>query len=75
MDPWDANYKTLYPVSSKVPLGLPAKIQKEYEIAVKVRGISANLYGVSMGRVLELVCEDRKAKGDNLFGSSTFSVE
>jgi hypothetical protein len=61
------NYKTLYPVSSKLPLGLPLTIQKEYEAALKVRSISANAYGVLMGRVLELVCEDRTAKGKDLF--------
>jgi len=36
----------------KIPLGLPAGIQKEYEAALKVRGISANAYGVLMGGFL-----------------------
>jgi len=61
------DYKTLYPVSSKLPLGLPITIQKEYEAALKVRSMSANAYGVLMGRVLELVCEDRKANGNDLY--------
>jgi Domain of unknown function (DUF4145) len=60
------DYKTLYPLSSKIPLGLPAGIQKEYEAALKVRGISANAYGILAGRLLELVCEVRKAKGKDL---------
>ena len=61
-------YETLYPTSSKGPLGLPPDIQKEYEAARLVRNTSANAYGVLMGRVLELVCEDRKATGRNLYG-------
>jgi hypothetical protein len=65
------DYKTLYPVSSKLPLGLPATIQQEYEAALKVRSISANAYSVLMGRVLELVCEDRTAKGKDLFQKLT----
>ena len=46
---------------------MPAGIQTEYEAALKVQGISPNAYGVLMGRVLELVCEDRKAKGKDLY--------
>jgi hypothetical protein len=30
------------------------------------KNISPNAYGVLLGRVLELVCEDRQAKGDSL---------
>lgn len=67
----DPDYKTLYPVSTQIPLGLPKRIQQEYEAALKVRSISANAYGVLMGRVLELVCEDRKAKGNSLYGKLT----
>jgi hypothetical protein len=60
-------FKTLYPNASRIPLGLPTKIEKEYQAALKVRGISANAYGVLMGRILELVCEDRNAAGNSLF--------
>jgi len=56
-------YKTLFPAASKTPLGLPPEIQKEYEAALQVRNISPNAYGVLMGRILEMVCEDRKAAG------------
>ena len=38
----------------------------DYEAAQRVKNISANAYGVLLGRVLELVCEDRQAKGDSL---------
>src|SRR6266852_2433719 len=56
MEPSDVVYQTLYPVSSRIPLGLPKPIQKEYEAALQVKSISPNAYGVLMGRVLEMVC-------------------
>lgn len=60
------DYKTLYPTSTKIPIGLVDPIKKEYEAALKVKSVSANAYGVLMRRVLELVCEDRGASGQNL---------
>jgi hypothetical protein len=62
-DPPFFDYKTLYPLSPEIPQGLPKKIQKEYEAALKEKRSSPNAYGVLMGRVLELVCEDKKATG------------
>jgi hypothetical protein len=47
--------------------GLPVSLEREYAAALRVRSISANAYGVLMGRVLEMVCEDRNAKGNNSF--------
>jgi hypothetical protein len=62
-DPEDVVMKTLYPASNRIPLGLPSSIKKDYEAALQVRAISPNAYGVLIGRVIDLVCEDRKAKG------------
>jgi hypothetical protein len=66
MDGSDIEYQIVYPLSEKGPRGLPHKIDKGYRAAQKVRNIDANAYGVLLGRVLDLVCEDRQAKGETL---------
>jgi hypothetical protein len=63
----DIKYETLYPLNERAILGLPDKVTRAYEAALKVRRIDANAYAVLIGRVLDFVCEDRKAKGKNLF--------
>jgi hypothetical protein len=59
----ELNYKTLYPSDSRIPLGLPPEIATEFLAATRVRVISANAYGVLLGRVMEMVCRDRNATG------------
>jgi hypothetical protein len=66
MDPEDVSFKILYPQAEKTQNGLPLSVQKAYEAAQKVRHIDANAYGVLLGRVLEIVCQDRGASGDPL---------
>jgi hypothetical protein len=66
MDGSDVEHKTLYPVGEKTLRGLPQKIDSAYQAAQKVRNVDANAYGVLLGRVLELVCEDRGASGRTL---------
>jgi hypothetical protein len=66
MDPSEISYETIYPSRSAAPRGLPEKVRKAYDAANKVRNIDPNAYGVLLGRVLELVSEDREAKGNNL---------
>jgi hypothetical protein len=61
-----ARPNSLYPLGEKVLRGLPRKIDAAYQAAHKVRNIDANAYGVLLGRVLDLVCEDRKASGKTL---------
>ncbi len=56
----------LFPINDKIPLGLPIKISKAYEASLKIKNIDANAYGVLVGRVLEMVCENRKATGKDL---------
>lgn len=63
MDPSELEYKVLYPVVEEMPQGLPEAIQKAYDAANKVKAIDVNAYGVLIGRVLELICEDRNAEG------------
>ena len=62
----DVTFKILYPQSTRVPLGLPSQIEKAFVAALKVKPIDSNAFGVLLGRVLELVCDDRKASGDSL---------
>jgi hypothetical protein len=65
--PEDNPIETLYPLTKSRLSGLPYRIQNAYEIALKVRVIDANAYAVLLGRILEMVCEDREAKGRDLF--------
>ncbi len=63
MYPSEVEYKELYPISTNSPQGLPDTIKKAYEAANKVRPIDTNAYAVLIGRLLELICEDRNASG------------
>ena len=56
----------LYPAKEVAVNGLPLKIQQAYDEAQSVRNVSTNAYGVMLGRVLELVCQDRGATGSTL---------
>jgi hypothetical protein len=67
MDPGDdVDHKVLYPTERAKPRGLPEELAADYEAAERVKAISPNAYAVLLGRVLELVCEDRQAKGESL---------
>jgi len=69
---FDAEYlessekESFYPSDPLRMSGLPIQIQKAYEIALKVRSIDANAYAVLLGRILDMICADRKASGDTL---------
>lgn len=67
-DPTTVHYKIRYPIEiqNKTPLGMPEHINKAYLAAQKVRAVDANAYAVLLGRVLELICKDRSAKGKTL---------
>jgi hypothetical protein len=66
MDPEDVRFEFLYPVPEKQLRGLPKRIDDAYKAAQKVRNIDANAYGVLLGRVLDLICQDRSATGATL---------
>ena len=66
MEPDEVSIRVLYPVD-KSPLGLPASIQEAYNDALQVRTVNANAYAVLIGRVLEMVCDDRNATGKELY--------
>lgn len=61
LEPEDVHPAIVYPRGAGVPLGLPHAIQREFEAALRVRTVSPNTYGVLLGRLLELVCDDRGA--------------
>lgn len=65
----DITPEIIYPKTSDsddIPPGLPDNINKALTAAHKVKSIDANAYAVLMGRVLEMICIDRKAKGKYL---------
>jgi hypothetical protein len=62
----EPDVELIFPVDDKLPVGLPDSIKKAFEAALKVRNIDANAYGVLVGRVLEMVCENRNATGKDL---------
>jgi Domain of unknown function (DUF4145) len=62
----DIEIETLYPAQGVKLFYLPSSIQKAYEAALKARAIDANAYAILLGRMLEVVCEDREVKGNRL---------
>jgi hypothetical protein len=66
-DPGEGVFVTLYPHAEKQPTALPPTVMTAYQAAAKVRSIDLNAYAVLIGRVLELVCNDRKAEGATLY--------
>lgn len=60
-------FDILYPQPIEQPAGLPQEIAKAYDAALAVRHIDSNAFATLLGRVLDLVCIDRKARGDKLF--------
>ncbi|MBK8015240.1 MAG: DUF4145 domain-containing protein [Betaproteobacteria bacterium] len=61
-DPDDMRTDVVYPNDADaIPLGLPHQLHKEFVAAARVRMISPNAYGVLLGRLLELVCNERGA--------------
>jgi hypothetical protein len=63
----ELTYHILYPSEEKIPHGLTDKIKRGYDAAAKVKTIDANAYAVLIRRLLEMVCEDRKAEGGDLY--------
>lgn len=59
----DTTVTELYPSSTKIPLGLPERIEKAFIDALKTKSVNANAFGVLIGRVIEMVCLDRGATG------------
>jgi hypothetical protein len=58
--------KIIYPTDIIVTDGLPEKVKKAYEAALRVRNIEPNAFAVLIGRTLEFIVDDRKAMGATL---------
>ena len=65
-DDHDNPYEVLYPVNNRQPLGLPPDILKLYEAAQKIKTIDAQIYAITLRKILELVCAAKNAKGKDL---------
>lgn len=66
LEPQEVEYRVIYPEQPAPPDGLPTAVKAAYDRALALRKRDPNAYGVLLGRVLELVCEDRQAKGRRL---------
>jgi hypothetical protein len=63
---WPTKLTIHYPKPDYDLEGLPEKVRREYEEALKVRNINRNAYAVLIGRVLDSVCFDKGASGKDL---------
>jgi len=66
MEPDDWYGEIIYPAERPAIQGLPENVAREFWAAERVATISANAYAVLLGRVLDVVCDDRKASGKTL---------
>ena len=57
----------VYPSKGRLTNGLPTQIQAAVDAAERVKAVDPNAYGVLVRRGLEIVCQDRGAKGRNLY--------
>ncbi len=65
----DHEFETLYPSSQEVGVdpSLPLPVLIAHNEALQARKISANAYAILLGRMLEVICENRNVQGKNLF--------
>jgi Domain of unknown function (DUF4145) len=68
MDPEYDDFKseTLYPRQEIDSSCFPWSVQAAYQVALKTRRIDPNAYAILLGRILEVICEDRKVQGRDL---------
>jgi hypothetical protein len=59
--------KLLYPPVIESPAGMPPAIDEAYQAALEVRHIDHNAFAVLLRKILEGVCEDKEAKGKDLY--------
>lgn len=57
---------TEYPTIAVSPDGVPKEIYSAFESAVKTKGIDYSICLLSLRRVLEMICKEKVAKGNNL---------
>jgi Domain of unknown function (DUF4145) len=67
--------ETLYPPQGLELSYLPSAIQKAYKAALKARSINVDAYAILLGSTLDMVCEERKAEGKNIYEKLKFLAE
>ena len=65
--PEEWNPVVLYPTEAQKVNGLPSAIERTYAAALAVKGIEAHAFAVLVGRLLEMICQDKGAQGRSLF--------
>jgi len=66
MEPEDWHGTVIFPSEQPGIQGLPPTVEQEFRSAEQVATISPNAYAVALGRVLDVVCDDRNANGKTL---------
>lgn len=61
-----ADAKILYPLCTIDYTGVPSGIKTAFESALKVKNIDTAICSLALRRVLEAICKDKGAKGNNL---------
>lgn len=57
----------LYPTTSIDFMGIPAQVASAYAAALKCRNIDTVICLIALRRILEFICHDKQAKGQNLW--------
>ena len=57
----------LYPINTFDGGKLPAHVQKSYEAALKIRKIDSSMCLIALRKTLEIICNEKGAKGKNLW--------
>lgn len=73
-DPGDTETTQLYPASVD-NASLPPSVQKQLDIALRVKSLEAGLYAVAIRRLLEAVCQEENAAGATLYEQIDALVE
>jgi Domain of unknown function (DUF4145) len=74
-EPDEWKISIVFPSLEKVPIGLPIEVGRAYQAAQKVRDIDSNAFAVILGRVIDIICIDKGAKGDSLYRRLTSLAE
>lgn len=59
--------ETLYPGVSLEESGIPEKVKKSFEAALKIKNSEGTLCAIGIRRTLEMMCKDKQAIGKDLY--------
>ncbi|WP_133304962.1 DUF4145 domain-containing protein [Paenibacillus pinisoli] len=57
----------LYPNVSLEDAGIPQKVRKSFEAAMRIKNVEGTLCAIGVRRTLEMMCKDKGARGKDLF--------